>query len=55
MPLPEGTEVDILILETKSPEDIDAFTQTFGAWKGALDVDAFLAGLRQPLTRPEPK
>ena len=53
--LHEGEEVDIVIVLHHGNGDLAAFRSSCGGWKGTFDPDEFLAGLRQPLTRPEPK
>jgi predicted DNA-binding antitoxin AbrB/MazE fold protein len=53
--LPEGAEVDIIIVPHHGNGDLAAFRSSFGGWKGTFDPDESLAGLRQSLTRPEPK
>lgn len=63
--LPEGAEVRVTIEYSRRFDrdmvpldrapDFEAFLSSFGGWKGLLDFDAFLQGLRdsRKIVRPE--
>ena len=45
VPLPEGTGVDVVIVDRE--RDLDRFMSSFGGWTGLLDFDAFEVGRRE--------
>ncbi|MBI3934668.1 MAG: antitoxin family protein [Acidobacteria bacterium] len=55
--LPEGEEITITLLDTPAAPDRDAFRNSAGAWKSALDAEALIERIYQDRlvsTRREP-
>ncbi|MGH7334795.1 MAG: antitoxin family protein [Candidatus Rokuibacteriota bacterium] len=56
--LPEGKEVTVTIIDFPSERNPEAFDRSFGSWKGTLDAEALIRGIRESRrvsTRPEPR